>query len=176
MITFDFRSDLDRMDVLKTLPLRASRIVLGQLLTPVLITSLVQWLLIVVLIFFGHRLDFLLGAIAFVVPFNLLLFGIDNLLFLWYPTPPVTATAGNFQMMGRNMLLMMAKFLFVGLIGGATGLVAVPVYFLMELAQGPSWLASMTVAWLLISGFAIGLVPMVALAFRRFDVARDMPP
>jgi hypothetical protein len=176
MITFDFRSDLDRMDVLKTVPLRASRIVLGQLLTPVLITTLVQWLLLVILIFLGHRFDILLGAIVFVVPFNLLLFGIDNLLFLWYPTPPVAATAGSFQMMGRNMLLMMAKFIFVGLIGGATGLVAVPVYFLMDLAQGPSWLASLTVAWLLLTGFAIGLVPLVALAFRRFDVARDMPP
>jgi hypothetical protein len=176
MITFDFRGDLERMDILKTLPLNASRIVLGQLLTPVLIVSLVQWLFLVVLIVLGHRLDLLVGAIPFVLPLNLLLFGIENLLFLWYPSPPVAAMAGNYQMMGRNMLLMLAKFLIMGLIGGITGLVVALVYLLMELMQGPSLLVSLTVAWLLISGFAIGLVPLVALAFRRFDVARDMPP
>ncbi len=107
---------------------------------------------------------------------NLLLFGIENLLFLWYPSPPVAAMAGNYQMMGRNVLLMLAKFLIMGLIGGITGLVVALVYLLMQLVQGPSLLASLTVAWLLISGFAIGLVPLVALAFRRFDVAQDMPP
>jgi hypothetical protein len=176
MITFDFRGDLERMDILKTLPLRASRIVLGQVLTPVLIVSLVQWLFLVVLIVLGYRLDLLVGAIPFVLPLNLLLFGIENLLFLWYPSPPPAAMAGNYQMMGRNMLLMLAKFLITGLIGGITGLVAALVYLLMELVQGPSLLASLTVAWLLITGFAIGLVPLVALAFRRFDVARDMPP
>jgi hypothetical protein len=176
MITFDFRGDLERMDILKTLPLSASSIVLGQLLTPVLIVSLVQWLFLAVLIVLGHRLDLLVGAIPFVLPLNLLLFGIENLLFLWYPSPPVAAMAGNYQMMGRNMLLMLAKFLITGLIGGITGLVVALVYLLMELVQGPSLLASLTVAWLLISGFAIGLVPLVALAFRRFDVAQDMPP
>jgi len=176
MITFDFRGDLDHMDILKTLPLRASRIVLGQLLTPVLIVSLVQWLFMAVLILFGPRLDLLVGAIAFILPLNLLLFGIENLLFLWYPSPPAAAMAGNYQMMGRNMLLMLAKFLIMGLIGGMAGLIAAPVFILMELVQGPSLLASLTVAWLLISAFAIGPVPLVALAFRRFDVARDMPP
>jgi hypothetical protein len=93
---------------------------------------------------------------AFVLPLNLLLFGIENLLFLWYPARP--ATAGDFQMMGRNMLLMAAKFLIVGLIGGITGLVGVLVYYLTELADGPSWLTSLTVAWLMVSGFTIGLV------------------
>jgi hypothetical protein len=143
--------------------------------TPVLINSLMQWLFLLVLIVLGQRLDLLLGAMAFVLPLNLLLFGIENLLFLWYPARP-PATAGDFQMMGRNMLLMAAKFLIVGLIGGITGLVGVLVYHLTEMADGPSWPASLTVVWLMVSGFAIGLVPLLAMAFRRFDVARDTPP
>jgi hypothetical protein len=176
MITFDFRCDLERMDVLKALPLQSWRIVVGQLVAPVLIVSLVQWLILLVLILLGHRLDLLLGAIVFVLPINLLLFGIDNLLFLWYPTPMVWGTAGNFQVMGRNMLLMMAKFLILGIIGGVTGLAWALVYLVMQFVQGPSWLASLAVVWLLLSGFGIGLMPLIAQAFRRFDVVRDTPP
>jgi hypothetical protein len=176
MITFDFRSDLDRMDVLKTLPIRSTSIAFGQLLAPVLIVSLVQWLILVILIFLGHRLDLLLGAMVFALPTNFLLFGLDNLLFLLYPTPMVWGTAGNFQTMGRNMLLMMGKFLILGFIGGLTGLACGIVYLMLEFIKGPSLLATLATAWLILSGFAIGVVPLVACAFRRFDVARDTPP
>src|SRR5207302_647442 len=40
----DFRSDYDRMEVLKTLPIRSANVVLGQVLTPVLCTTIMQTL------------------------------------------------------------------------------------------------------------------------------------
>src|SRR5262249_6803981 len=40
LLTFDFRADVDRMEVLKTLPLPAWRIVVGQMLIPVVMVTL----------------------------------------------------------------------------------------------------------------------------------------
>jgi len=42
---------------------------------------------------------------------NFLVFGVENLLFLWFPTRLVPSTPGDFQLMGRHILLMMAKML-----------------------------------------------------------------
>ena len=48
LLTFDFRGDVDRLDVLKALPLAPWRVALGQLLAPTLILSAVQGLVLVV--------------------------------------------------------------------------------------------------------------------------------
>jgi hypothetical protein len=107
-----------------------------------------------------------------VIPFNFLLIGSENLVFLVAPSRSMTPTPGDFQAIGRLMLLYLAKFVVLGLVGGVSALVAVPVYFL----TGRSMPAALTTAWLVITGFAAGLVPLIALAFRRFDVAREIPP
>src|SRR5262249_29612938 len=46
LLPFDFRGDLDRMPLLKTLPLRPLGVALGQLLTPVLLATVLQWVLL----------------------------------------------------------------------------------------------------------------------------------
>src|SRR5262249_28861927 len=79
LVPFDFRADLDRMDVLKTLPLAEWRIVVGQLLAPILIMYIIQ---ASCLIAFWVALDFeawaVLTGLCFAVPLNVLLFGLDN--------------------------------------------------------------------------------------------------
>ncbi len=44
MVAFDFRGDLDSMDWLKSLPLRPISITLGQLATPVLLLTAIQYI------------------------------------------------------------------------------------------------------------------------------------
>jgi len=43
MLLFDFRGDLEHLEQLKSLPLRPSAIVLGQLLTPTVLASIVVY-------------------------------------------------------------------------------------------------------------------------------------
>jgi hypothetical protein len=175
LIAFDFRGDLDRMDVLKTWPIAPLPLVLGQLLTPVLLICFVQWIALAV---FAGSLDrsavipAALGAAALIVPLNFLLIGLDNLLFLLFPSRALTPTPGDFQVMGRLMLTYLAKALGLILAGGATALIAVPTYFLL----GRNLPVALTVAWFILTGFAAGQIPLLILAFRRFDVARDTPP
>src|SRR5262249_41657746 len=49
LIAFDFRGDLDRMEVLKTWPIAPVSLAIGQLLTPVLLVCLIQWIALAVI-------------------------------------------------------------------------------------------------------------------------------
>jgi hypothetical protein len=175
LIAFDFRGDLDRLDVLKAWPIGSVPLVVGQLLTPVLLVCLVQWIALAVIAVSVDRegvLPAVLGAAALIVPFNFLLVGLDNLLFLWFPSRAVTPTPGDFQAMGRLMLTYVAKAVILLLVAGCAALVAVPIYLL----SGNRLLPALAAAWWVLTGFAFGQVPLIALAFRRFDVARGTPP
>jgi hypothetical protein len=172
-LTFDFRGDVDRMDVLKTLPIAAWRIVLGQLSAGVLLLGAIQLAGLAALeAVLGGLGTVLLGALLLCWPANFLTLGIDNLLFLWFPTRQVVVQPGDFQMMGRQMLLMLAKFLALTIAFGSAALVGLPVAWL----SGGNVAAGVLAAFVVLLVSASALVPLLALAFTQFDVARDTPP
>jgi hypothetical protein len=173
LVPFDFRGDLDRMDMLKALPLPAWRLVVGQLLTPVLLVSLAQLIVLgAAQLARGQADPSLLMALMFAWPFNALIFGLENMLFLLFPTHVLGAAPGDIQALGRQVVLWVVKMFALVLLGGVAALVGVLVFFL----TGQSWPAALAVVWLVLVAFVVGLVPLVGLAFRRFDVVRDTPP
>lgn len=172
MVAFDFRGDVDRMEELKALPIHSLPLVIGQMATPVLIFTLPGWLAFLIgSPYFGNvnATDFAL--VAFIGPMAALVIGIDNLLFLVFPTRTTQATAADFTSMGRQVLLILAKML----LGGMTALVAVLLGALVLYLTGGSWLSAYLAALLVPTIAAASLVPLVALAFRRYDVAGDTP-
>jgi Putative ABC exporter len=172
MIPFDFRSDMDRMEVLKTLPVKPWRIVVGQLLTPVLLLTFLQWLALAGVQIWWQRFDPLLIALAAFAPLlNGFLVGLENLLFLWYPARQLPTTPGDLHQFGRQMLLLVAKTL--GLMVAV--LPAALLGWSVLLVGGGLPLAS-AIAWVVLLGPLIGLIPLLALAFERFDVSRDVAP
>jgi len=85
-LRFDFRRDLDRLATLKGLPITPAAAAVGQTLAPVLIATLFQ----------GGVLAFavaarslpphhLFMAMLVMIPLNVLVFGLDNLIYLLYP-------------------------------------------------------------------------------------------
>jgi hypothetical protein len=171
LVPYDFRSDLERMEVLKTLPLSPWRVALGQLVTPVLLLSLVQALFLAAAqLAWGRWEPLLLLFLAFALPLNLLVFGLDNLLFLWFPSRIVAASPGDFQVLGRNVLILLTKIMALGVAGGLSA----GVWWLVS-EVGGFQVAGLVSAWLTLTAFAATLVPLLALAFHSFDVARDMP-
>jgi hypothetical protein len=186
LVPFDFRGDVDRMAVLKSLPIPAWRMAVGQLLTPTLLLSCLQWLvlvLIAVLVVFlegpagqpveGRRatLTLVAAGAAFVFPFNFLLFGLENLLFLLFPARMLASTPGDFQAVGRNVLFMMAKLFGIGLVAGVAAMAGV-----LGAMVGRSLVLGVALAWLVVAGCAATLIPAVAVAYNSFDVGRDTPP
>jgi hypothetical protein len=172
MMAFDFRGDLDRMDLLKTLPIAPWRLAIGQLLAPVVLLGAIQLgaLACIHALWGGMGVLFLWTALV-AWPLDFLAFGIDNLLFLWFPSRQTVATPGDFQLMGRQLVMLLAKFLALGvpvLMAAIVGRVVLDL-------TGRHWAAALAAA-LVLTGFAVPLVPVLALAFRHFDVSRDTPP
>ncbi len=169
---FDFRGDVDRIAVLKTLPVPAWRLAVGQLLTPVLLFTLMQCgVLAAVGWNTPHRREVVLACAAYTLPFNFLLFALENLLFLLFPTRLAAATPGDFQTMGRNVLFLLGKVLALGVVATAAAVVGTVAAF----ATGSVWVG-VVAAWPVVAVSGAALVPFLALAFQAFDVGRDTPP
>ncbi|HEY7312991.1 MAG TPA: putative ABC exporter domain-containing protein [Gemmataceae bacterium] len=175
MLPFDFRGDIDRLAFLKTLPLSPWRLAVAQMLAPVLLMTVLQWAALVVVAFTSPPNEWLLPTsllcAVYVPPINFLLFALDNLLFLLFPTRLMAATPGDFQALGRNVLFMVAKaiaLVVVGMMAFVAGLTAYAVL-------GNNWMLAVLAAWPVVVASAAALVPFVAWAFTIFDVGRDTP-
>ena len=85
-LRFDFRRDLDRLATLKALPITPTAAIVGQTLSPVMITTAFQSAVLAfacaVLSLPPHHF---LMAMLVMMPLNVLVFGLDNLIYLLYP-------------------------------------------------------------------------------------------
>jgi hypothetical protein len=114
----------------------------------------------------------LLAVCAVFAPlFNFVLVALDNLLFLLFPVRVMAATPGDFQALGRNVLLSLGKLIGLVVVGMLVVTVAVTVYFLSD----RNLLLAVCAAYPILAGCGVALVPLVAVAFRWFDVGRHTP-
>jgi hypothetical protein len=171
-VAFDFRGDLDYMDWAKSLPLRPIAIVLGQLAVPVLLMTAIHVLFITAVAAFaqGSRTMFL-AALLFSPPFNFLLFGVDNLFFLLFPNRAVAATPGDLQHIGRTMMEFFVKMFVLALGCGAAAALGAAGYWI----TGGSWAVTLALSWLGLLFCGCLVIPLIAWAYRRFDVSTDTP-
>lgn len=165
-----FRGDLDRMDWLKSLPIRPAAIVWGEISGAVLLLSLVQALTLIAawgLLRSAHEV--FSAGLAFLVPMNLLVFGIENLIFLVFPLRMTPTTAGDFQLFGKYLLLTMLKMgiVCICLMIAAAGAL---LYLLI-----PNLGIVLSFSMLLLAAMDALVLHLATLAFLRFDVSRDTP-
>ena len=87
-----------------------------------------------------------------------------------FPQRMTSATAGDFQFLGRMMLLAMLKMLImaVAIAVAATGGI---LYFFV-----PSLALAVAACVLLLVAIDIVVIQLAAWAFGQFDVTRDTPP
>lgn len=172
LLQFDFRGDLERIDVLKTLPFSPTAIVAGELIAPVVFATLFELPLAVGIALFQEQwLLIVVAAVALIPAVNLFVFAFENLVFLWFPCRLANLGAGDFQAFGRQMLVMFLKFLMV-MVGGS---LAVGAAALAWWLTSGSWLAGAAAGWCVIVALGLGLVPLVAIAFQNFDPSLDTP-
>jgi hypothetical protein len=172
-LQFDFRVDIDRVDVLKGLPISGWAVVLGELAAPVLVASAAQLLMLALLGFLQGQLAAAWVIAAFLVPpGNLVVFGIENLFFLLFPFRPVQLGTGDLQSVGRQMLLGLVRLLVMMLAGG----VSAGVGALAWLTTGKSLVAFAAGTAATLTACGAALVPLIALIYRRFDPALHVPP
>jgi hypothetical protein len=169
-LRFDFRGDLDQLPWLKSLPLRAIPLAAGQLAVPT--AALVVFHALVaaaVAAAIPPLRQPVVAAIVLAPPLDLLLVGVENLTFLLFPHRQAAPT--ELGMLGRQMLLLLLRLLIVAFACGIAGACAAAA-----LAASGSPAFGVAVAVVVLGLQALALVPLVALAYNRFDPSSDTPP
>ncbi len=85
-LILDFRRDVDRFAVLKSLPIHPFVVTIGQLAAPVLICSTFQWLVLTIAVLSGSVVAWqAIVAAVLLLPINTLIFAIENFAFMLSP-------------------------------------------------------------------------------------------
>ncbi len=115
------RSDLDYVDVIKTLPMTKESIVWGSIGAALLYITVVQLIAnLTIALLLGHGVGVIALAMGVALPINLLLVTIDSVLVLLFPSIRVF-TPGDIFVGVRIVLVNFAKMASVVLVGGAAG-------------------------------------------------------
>ncbi|MFN8855057.1 MAG: putative ABC exporter domain-containing protein [Planctomycetaceae bacterium] len=169
MLQYDFRGDIERMDVLKSLPISPWGVVFGQLVAPVVLSSLLTYALLVGLWLAGLLpTPYFLAGCVLTPAANLFLFSSENLMFLLFPYSPSSGGVGDVHTIGRNMLLAIGKMaaLILGLgIASALGWLAWFVTGQEMLAFTLGTLGALIILCSL-------LIPLIVLVYDRLDVTK----
>ncbi|MCA9078299.1 MAG: hypothetical protein KDA93_24945 [Planctomycetaceae bacterium] len=174
-LKFDFRRDYDRLPVLKTLPVSPLAIVVGQLAVPVLLATLLQaFVLLFAYIVRPIPFSIVMNALLMVIPLNVMIFGLDNLIYLMFP---YRQSEEGLQPFIRATLTFTAK--------GVLCLSALTCIFFW--AVNCRWLSELPVfaslgghrvlfiigIWLMMLASGVILTLLSARAFARFDISCD---
>jgi len=178
-LRFDFRRDLDRLATLKGLPITPTAAAIGQTLAPVLIATCFQCgVLALASVARSVPPHHLLIALLVIIPLNVFVFALDNLIYLLYP---YRMQQEGLEIFFRTMLTFTGK----GLLFTA-GLVALSgwVFAATALADGFSDWTSITInaAAVFVGGIIAGPSLLAALvlyglcwAYRKMDPIEDVP-
>jgi hypothetical protein len=171
-LRIDFRRDLQRMLLLRSLPVKPLSMVLGQLALPILITCAFQWVTLVIAAAITQPgwLQLFLWT-AMLSALSVFTFAVENALFLAYPHHE---RSEGVAMMIRAKLTFLGKASVIAL---ALGLLAAWSILCRDSLPGPIATATyvtgaLTATWAIA---AIGLAAATA-CWRRFDLACDLPP
>lgn len=171
-LRIDFRRDLRRMMLLRSLPVRPLSMVLGQLTLPVLVTLAFQWGTIIIAAIVTRpgigQVVMWTGMLSALAVFT---FAAENALFLAYPHHE---RAEGIGMMIRAKLTFLGK---AAVLVGAIGLLVVWAMLcrilMPEILIQPAFVSGAVVATWAMAATAIAIT---AWCWRRFDLSYDVPP
>jgi hypothetical protein len=164
MLQFDFRGDIERIELLKTLPATAGAITGGELLAPVVAATIIECVVILVTGFLWTDFRTIVAICVFALPANLILFALENVLFLYYPRR-YTNPNSPFQAPGRQMVTNFIKFIAVAVAAGVIAASGAATYWV----SGQSLSAALLAAWCVAAALGVMLVQLAARAFRALD-------
>jgi hypothetical protein len=171
-LRLDFRRDLKRMLLLRSLPLRPLDAVIGQLMLPVLITIAFQWTtLAIAAAAVSPGWSQLVGWGGMLSALAVFTFAAENALFLAYPHHENAQGIG--MVVRANVMFLGKATLIAASVGGLLVWVTVCQAIFSESVSVPVYvLGSVAGTWLI----AVSAVATTAWCWRRFDISADLPP
>ena len=175
-LMLDYRRDINRMTVLKALPISPMVVTIGQLLTPVLVCWGFQAIVLMIGLLLG-RVNGLHAVFAWglLLPVNVLIFAIENYIFL---LSPFQRNKEGFDVLIRTILTFTGKGLLfaMGLVAiMAWAWVAIAAAQWFELSKFYAALLFGTGVWVFSAIAATSFVLSIARQFERFDPSQDVP-
>jgi hypothetical protein len=169
-LRFDFRSGSENIEYLKTLPLPAWAVCLGQLTTPVLMTLLYQLPFLVIALVVAS--SWMLIVAVIVAPIlDLIWYALENFTFLLYPSSVSGRGLGDIQFFGRQLLMLCTKLAVLGV--GVILAVGVGYLFLTRFpGNGTGFFCLVALVLAMEAALVIGLL---SAKFKRFDPSRVRP-
>ncbi len=176
-LRFDFREDLERMDVVRSWPVAPSRVFLAAILPEALLVGGLLALAIVARMLLARQFPSeVVIVLAALGPAVLNWIAIDNAVFLLWPQRLTPGSDGLLQQAGRSLMLMLVRGLVVGVVGGAVFASGAIVFFSLSWAgtsEPLPWIVAVVAGLTVLYAQSILLVMLGGKALARFDVARD---
>lgn len=175
-LILDWRRDIDRMTVLKSLPISPWAMTVGQLATPVLLASTFQ-IVVLTIGMFTQSITCFQAVVAFVVllPFNVLNFALENYLFM---LSPFRRNEEGVMVFVRTILTFTAKGIMFAVAFALTlGWALLSFQWGNALAVG-SWVGPALFSlgiWLLVGFAAAMFATLLTQRIANFDVSIDSP-
>ncbi len=186
LLRLDFRQDLPLADILKTFPLRGWQIALGEILAPVVVLAVCQWLLLLVgagLVFYlpGKQealfLAIALGAAVLLPVLDLLVLLIPNAAVLLFPSWIQTGkdSPRGIETTGQRLIFALGQLLVLTLALLPAAAAFIGVLFLLKFVVGyaaavPFAALAATIILAVEAGFGVMLLGKL---FERFDVSEE---
>ena len=191
----DFRQDLALADLLKVYPLRGWQVALGELLTPALVLTLLQWVLIVLAatlwktagsegepsVWHSHT-SLAMAAAILALPLNVVSLVVPNaaalLLPAWFATPTTPGASRGIEVIGQRFIFLIGQFFVLLLAALPVALALFLVYILAaEPLLGAPW--ALPVAALAAAGVcaaeAAGGILLLGHWFENYDMSTEKP-
>ena len=177
-LKFDFRKDLDRLTVIKSLPISATAATFGQLTTPIALAMIFQvTVLTITILARPFHVTWFMIAVASLIPINLFIFALENLIFMLYPYRLQEEGLGVFlrsilTFTGKGILFATALALTLawGLISKQLGVILFPESGVV--AATTLFASGM---WLFCGLSAVTVTGLLVRAYHRFDPSTDLP-
>ncbi|MDZ4860753.1 MAG: putative ABC exporter domain-containing protein [Candidatus Hydrogenedentes bacterium] len=171
LFRFDFRSEIDTMDSLKTLPVSAATVSLAQITAPVVLMCSIYLAFGLGVAIAVRRPEIVLIVAVLAPSFAALLMAVENLTFLIWPAR--LGHQGNLdaKSLGRGFISFLVKIVILAPACGIAVAVAFANRWLFD-----SWAPGYFFASVILGLEAALVVPFVASAYARFDPSIDTPP
>jgi ABC-2 type transport system permease protein len=188
----DLRSDLMNSDMLKTYPLKGWQIVLGELLTPIVILSMLTWLLlIVVALTFPDggpvwltptlRTAALIGVGVLIPPFCAIQLLVPNAFTVIFPAWVQTVSnrrEHGLEVLGQRIIFFAGQMLIIGLALVPAAIGAGIVFVVVQFLFGPlvGLALGVAAAFALLALEAWAGIDWLGQRFERFDLSAELRP
>ncbi len=191
----DFRQDLAVADLLKVYPLRGWQLALGELLTPAIILTLSQWVLIILawtlwdkrvgseeLSAWQSQGSLAASAAILALPLNFVSLVVPNaaalLLPAWFATPATPGASRGIEVIGQRFIFLIGQFLVLLVAAVPVALTGFVVYILAsEPWLGQPWAlpVASAAAALVCAAEAAGGLLLLGNWFEGYDLSAEKP-